>query len=162
MKGWAATSASSLKATTALHSGSGRPKFAHTCQGSTRSIPMYFLSVFSRGIALVERVPYADFAEAIAACGEYYEPRFGGSTLSFDSDVRGKKFLRAFASLTRPEDLDDKAIQIVRDMASRNSNAFLYSKSYRFLVESEAGVAECERLRAEEAAEDAQDDDGSR
>lgn len=118
---------------------------------------MYFLSVFSRGVAIVERVPYTDFADAIAACGEYYEPRSVGAVLSFDSVVTGKRFMRAYSSLTRPDDLDNSAEERVRHRAAKDSNAFLYSASYTFLIESEAGVAEAEQRKDEDAAEDARD-----
>ena len=118
---------------------------------------MYFLSVFSRGTAIVERVPYTDFADAIAACGEYYEPRSRGAVLRFESIVTGKRFMRAYSSLTRPEDLEASADERLRHRAAKDSNAFLYSKSYNFLIESDAGVAEAERFNDEDAAEDARD-----
>lgn len=118
---------------------------------------MHFLSVFSADVAIVERVPYADFADAIAACGEYYEPQTRGAVLSFESIVTGKRFLRAYSSLTRPDDLNSSEDERVRHRAAKDSSAFLYSKSYTFLIESEAGVAEAERRKYEDAAEDARD-----
>jgi hypothetical protein len=117
---------------------------------------MYFLTVFSGGSVVAERVPYEDYSEAIAACGAYYEPRSPGAVLQFSSVVVGKKFLRSYASLTRVEDLpkDVERSDPRRWRAAKDGNAFLFDNSYHFLVESEAGVEHENQTRVEDDEED--------
>ena len=120
---------------------------------------MYFLTICAAELAIVERAPYSDYSEAINACGEYYEVRFPGSVLEFCSVVSGKRFMRSHASLTRVEDLGDdvdrssgRGLRAVKD-----SNAFIYAKSYAFLIESDLGVQEADRCRDLDAKDEAED-----
>lgn len=114
---------------------------------------MYFLSVFQDQREIVVRRPFSDFAEAIAACGEYYEPRAVGAVLEFSVEVTGKIFRRAIAQLTRPEDVpSEQANSPVGWRAAKQSNAFRFDFSYTFLVESDAGIEQAEEwLRDKEA-----------
>ncbi|MDT0140831.1 hypothetical protein [Acidovorax sp. PRC11] len=112
---------------------------------------MYFLTVKAGDEIVRDRTPFADYSEALAACGEYYEPRAAGAVLNFTSVVTGKKFMRSYAHLTRLADLGE----VSRDspqavVAAKQSNAFSFSKSYAFLVESEDGVHEAERRARED------------
>jgi hypothetical protein len=129
---------------------------AATTLGKSSHTSTYFLTIESGDVPIVERVPFADYADAIDACSSYYEPNARGAVLTFSSEVRGKKFLRSYASLTRPEDLGvdpDRSSPRWR-RAAKDSIAFLYSKSYTFLIESEAGAADTDRLRHEDANDD--------
>ncbi len=113
---------------------------------------MYFLSVSANDELLRERVRFADYAEAVAACGEYYEPRVAGATLNFTTVVTGKKFMRSHAQLVRMADLGS---DVPRDSpravtAAKQSNAFTFARSYTFLIESEEGVREADRMAQEE------------
>lgn len=112
---------------------------------------MYHLTIKAGDEILRQRVPFADYAEAVAACGEFYEPRVSGAALNFTSVVTGKKFMRSYAQLIRVADL---GADVPRDSpqviaAAKQSNAFSFSKSCSFLIESDDGVREAER-RAEE------------
>lgn len=103
---------------------------------------MYFLTIKAGNEVLRDRAPFTDYADALAARGEYYEPRAVGAALNFTSIVTGKKFMRSYAQLTR---LADLAADVPRDSpqavaAAKQSNAFSFSKSYAFLVESAEGV----------------------
>jgi hypothetical protein len=113
---------------------------------------MYFLTVRAGDSVLCDRVPYADYAAAIEACGAYYEPKARGAVMNFTSEAVGKKFMRAYAQLVRLEDLapDVPRGSPRHDMATKQGNAFAFTKSYTFLIESEAGVEEAERLKREE------------
>ena len=113
---------------------------------------MYFLTVKSNDEILLEREPFTDYAEAVAACGKYYEPRFAGSVLSFTTDVSGKQFLRSYAQLTCIDDLGE---DVPRDSprwiaAAKQSNAFTFAKSYVLLIESEEAIREAERMARED------------
>ena len=113
---------------------------------------MYFLTVMAGDEMLLERVSFADYAEAVAACGEFYEPRAAGAALNFTTVVMGKKFMRSHAQLTQMADLGDN---VPRDSpraiaAAKQSNAFSFSKSCAFLIESEDGVREAERMARED------------
>jgi len=114
---------------------------------------MYFLSVY-RGPALEEliecRRQFRDFAEAVAACGEYYEPRAQGAVLEFTAAVTGKVLRRANAQLMRPEDVPHDAPDARRWSAAKQSNAFRYGHSYHFTVETEAGIEQAEQWRRED------------
>lgn len=116
---------------------------------------MYFLTIAAKNSSICERVPYSDFGEAILACGNYYQPRFPGSVLDFTSEVVGKKFARAYAQLTLLEDLppDTPRDSPQGIKALKQGNAFIFEKSYTFLIESEAGVKEADRFRAEDNEE---------
>lgn len=133
---------------------------SNTGSDSRRDKPtMYFLTIEVEGAAIVKRAPFDDYAQAIEACGEYYEPRFPGSVLTFSTVVVGKKFMRAYASLTR---LDDLAEAVDRsspqaDRAVKDGNAFIYPKSCRCLIESELGVLDLESMRDEDAKEAAEE-----
>ena len=117
---------------------------------------MYFLTVFSGDEKIRNRIPYVDYAEAIAACGDYYEPKALGAQLLFTSVVMQKKFMRAYATLTHISELDDNATDEARAYAIiKQSNAFDFLKSYDFLIESEAGVLQS----AEWAKEDEEDEE---
>ncbi|MBQ0936959.1 hypothetical protein KAK11_16650 [Ideonella paludis] len=112
---------------------------------------MYFLTIKAGNEVLRDRAPFTDYADALAACGEYYEPRAVGAALNFTSIVTGKKFMRSYAQLTRLADLAD----VPRDSpqavaAAKQSNAFSFSKSYAFLVESAEGVQEAEKWARED------------
>lgn len=100
----------------------------------------YFLSIFSGEEVLRDQEPFADFAEAIAACGEYYEPRARGSVLNFTSIMTGKQFMRSYAQLVRIDDLaSDVAPGSSQALAAiKQDNAFSFARSYHFLIESEA------------------------
>jgi len=112
---------------------------------------MYFLSVFQGQREIVVRRPFADFADAIAACGDYYEPRALGAVLEFNVQVSGKIFRRATAQLTRPEDVaPEKSNSPVAWRAAKQSNAFRFDHSYRFLVESDAGIEQAERWQRDD------------
>jgi len=131
----------------------------HRFRFKTRQPAMYFLTIEVEGTAIVERAPFDDYAQAIEACGGYYEPRFPGSALTFSTVVVGKKFMRAYASLTRLEDLgeavDRSSPQAHR--AVKDGNAFIYPKSCHFLIESELGVLDLDRMRDEDAKEAAEE-----
>jgi hypothetical protein len=113
---------------------------------------MYHLSVKANGEMLRKRVPYADYAEAVAACGEYYEPRAPGSVLSFTSVVTRKRFMRSYAQLIRMEDLgSDVPGDSPQSIAAVKQNtAFSFSRSYVFLIESDDGVREAEQWARED------------
>lgn len=112
---------------------------------------MYFLTVKAGGEIVRDRAPFVDYAEALAACGEYYEPRAAGAALNFTSVVTGKKFMRSYAHLTRLADLGDVSRDSPQAVAAAKlSNAFSFSKSYAFLVESDDGVREAERRARED------------
>lgn len=106
-----------------------------------RSQMKYFLSVFSGEEVLREQEEFADFAEAVAACGEYYEPRAEGSVLNFTTVVTGKRFMRSYAQLVRIDDLpSDVAPGSPQSLAAiKQDNAFSFTRSYHFLIESQAG-----------------------
>jgi len=115
---------------------------------------MYFLSVFQNQREIARRRPFSDFAEAIAACGEYYEPRAAGAVLQFSVQVTGKIFRRATAQLTRPEDVPaEQANSPVAWRAAKQSNAFRFEYSYAFLVESDAGIEQAEQWLRDEKAD---------
>jgi len=116
---------------------------------------MYLLTVFSNDVKIRERVPYSDFFDAISACGEYYEPRAAGAVLSFTSEVIGKRFMRAYAQLLRMEDVPDgtpgdspRAV-----LAKKQGIAFDFARSYTFLIESELGSQEADRIKHEDGDE---------
>lgn len=111
---------------------------------------MYFLTVKAGNEILHDRTPFADYSEALAACGEFYEAKANGAALNFTSVVTGKKFMRTFAQLTRMADLGDVPRDSPQAIAAvKQSNAFTFAKSYAFLVESDEGIHEAE-LRAHE------------
>ncbi|WP_432731289.1 hypothetical protein [Variovorax sp. W6] len=112
----------------------------------------YFLSVFSGEEVLREQEEFADFAEAIAACGEYYEPRARGSVLNFTTVVTGKQFMRSYAQLVRIDDLpSDVAPGSPQSLAAiKQDNAFSFARSYHFLIESEAGLEQAAQWQREE------------
>jgi hypothetical protein len=115
---------------------------------------MYFLSVFQDQREIVMRRPFSDFAEAIAACGDYYEPRAAGASLQFSVEVTGKIFRRATAQLTRPEDVpSEQANSPMAWRAAKQSNAFRFDYSYHFLVESDAGIEQAEQWLCDEEAD---------
>lgn len=112
---------------------------------------MYFLTIKSGEDILCNRVPFADYADAIAACGDYYDPRTAGATLNFTSVVVAKKFLRSYASLTRLEDLRDTPRGSPQAIAAvKQDNAFVFKNSYVFLIESDEGVREAQRRERED------------
>lgn len=114
---------------------------------------MYFLTIRAGNEILKDRAEFADYADALAACGEYYEPRFAGSTLNFTSVVIGKRFLRSHAQLVRMEDLSGNvpldSPQAIA--AAKHSNAFSFDRSYAFLIESEEGAREADRIAREDS-----------
>lgn len=116
---------------------------------------MYFLTIRADESVLCDRVPYPDYSDAIEACGEYYEPKARGAVMNFTSEVVGKKFVRAYAQLVRLEDLspDVQRASPRSIMVTKQNNAFTFSRSYTFLIESELGVQEAERLKREDEAE---------
>jgi len=115
---------------------------------------MYFLSVFQDKREIVARRPFADFADAVAACGDYYEPRTLGAVLEFNVQVTGKIFRRATAQLARPEDVPfEYADSPVAWRAAKQSNAFRFDHSYHFLVESEAGIEQTEQWQRDDEAD---------
>lgn len=133
----------------------------NTLDGSKFSCPknsaeMYYLTICAGDELLEERVKYQDYADAIAACGQYYEPRSAGSVLSFTSEVRGKKFMRSYAQLSRLEDLGESVGRLSPQglRAVKSDNAFVYAKSYTFLIESELGARETDWFLEEDAKED--------
>lgn len=112
---------------------------------------MYFLTIKSGKDILCNRVQFADYADAMAACGAYYDPRYAGSTLNFTSVVVGKKFLRSYASLTKLEDLRDVPRNSPQAIAAaKQDNAFVFANSYVFLIESDEGVREAQRRERED------------
>lgn len=112
---------------------------------------MYFLTIKSGEEILCNGVPFPDYADAIAACGAYYDPRYAGSTLNFTSVVVGKKFLRAYASLTKLEDLRDVPRNSPQAIAAaKQDNAFLFAKSYFFLIETYEGMREAQQRERED------------
>jgi len=117
---------------------------------------MYYLTIYADNDLVEERVAYQDYAEAIAACGNFYEPRFARSVLTFSSEVIGKTFMRSYAQLNRLEDLgedvDRSSPQALR--AVKHGNAFVYSRSYRFLIESELGAQEADQMREEDSRDE--------
>jgi hypothetical protein len=116
---------------------------------------MYLLTIRAGDEILCERVPYADYAEALAACGEFYEPKAAGAALHFTSVVTQKKFMRSYASLTRMEDLSGVPRSSPQAVAAaKQSNAFSFSRSYKFLIESDDGVQEAERRAREDKEEE--------
>jgi hypothetical protein len=112
---------------------------------------MYFLTVRAGGEIVRERIPYADYAEAVAACGEFYEPKVAGAVLNFTSVVKGKKFMRSHAQLTRMADLKGVPRNSPQAIAAaKHSNAFSFTKSYTFLIQSEDGVRDAEHRARED------------
>lgn len=112
---------------------------------------MYFLTVLEDQRVVVLKRPYADFADAVAACGDYYEPRAVGAVLEFNVEVTSKIFRRATAQLTRPEDVSQEhANSPVAWRAAKQSNAFQFDSSYSFLVESEAGIEQAAQWQRED------------
>lgn len=111
---------------------------------------MYFLTVIQSNVEIIRRRPFDDFAEAVAACGVYYELRAKGARLQFNVEA-GKVFLRAYAALTRPQDVaGEHANSPVAWRAAKQSNAFFHEHSYRFLIESKAGIEEAEQYQRED------------
>ena len=120
---------------------------------------MYFLTIQIGDSVIVERRPYGDYSDAIAACAEHYEPRFPGSVLKFSCEVIGKKFMRSYASLTRLEDLGEDVDRSAGQgfKAVKDGNAFVYPKTCTFLIESELGARETDQFRDVDAKEDAEE-----
>ena len=113
---------------------------------------MYYLSVKADGEFVSRRIPYPDYGDALAALGEYYEPKAAGSVLSLTTEVTRKRFMRSYAYLMRMEDLGaDVPEGSPRSIAAIKQNtAFSFSKSYLFLIESEEGVSESDRIARED------------
>ena len=108
----------------------------------------YHLTVHADGAPLVTREPFDDYARAIGFVSRYYRPRSGRSVLTFDTEVIDGKFARAYKALNVPEALDrtDPDFAALYHIAAKNSNAFDYDRSYRFLVESDFGIDQAERV----------------
>ncbi|OWQ43761.1 hypothetical protein CDL60_28540 [Roseateles noduli] len=108
---------------------------------------IYFLTIKSGDEVLQDRTPFADYAEAIAACGEFYEPKTAGASLEFISVVKGKRFMRSYSHLTRLEDLGEVPAGTQQAIvATKQGNAFKFLKSYTFFIESEEGIADLEKF----------------
>jgi hypothetical protein len=127
----------------------------YTEQGETStSARMYYVTVTRNGSNLMLRAPYADYAEAIEACSRFYRPRVAGSraTLTFQCEVINGVFARSYASLRRPEDVDtgDRDYASLRHYSVKHSCAFEYDASYRFCIESDFGIADVEKMLAED------------
>lgn len=105
---------------------------------------MYFLTIIEGNTPLMEQVPFADFSEAISACGSYYEPRTAGAVLEFTAVVVKNTFMRAYAELLRAEDLPPtiEANSPRHWKATRDGNAFKFAHSYIFLIATQAGIDE--------------------
>jgi hypothetical protein len=107
----------------------------------------YHVTVLADGAPLAVRETFDDYARAIGFVSRYYRPTSGRSVLTFDTEVIEGRFARAHVALNRPEALDERDPEFARlyPVAAVHSNAFAYDRSYRFLVESDFGIAESER-----------------
>ncbi|TDS84996.1 hypothetical protein [Comamonas sp. JUb58] len=111
---------------------------------------MYFLTITGGDEMLCERTPFHDYAEAVAACGEFYEPKAPGAVLNFTSVVVRKKFVRSYTHLTLLADLGDVPHDSPEAfLAAKQSNAFSFSRSYVFVIESSEGVREADERASE-------------
>lgn len=118
---------------------------------------MYYLSVKSDdGQLLVDRDPFDDYGEAMAALDRFIRPRPGRAVLTFTTELINGQFARSFAQLRRPEDLDPEhpMFETLWRTAAKQDNAYTYERGYRFVIESEYGAAETDRIRADLDADD--------
>lgn len=119
---------------------------------------VYFLTVKNTdsGQRLVEREPFEDYGEAMRALSSYLRPRNPRSVLVFSTELINGEFARTFMQVRRPEDLDpkDPLSKQLRPLASKQANAYDYDCDYLFIIESEYGAAEADRIRANIDADD--------
>ena len=111
---------------------------------------MYFVTVVKNGEAIVEKKEFSDYAQAIAYTSEFYQPKFGRVVLSFTTEVINGHFARSFATLTRPEDVQEKGAFFKEkyEVAAKQDTSFFYSGSYLFVIESMFGIRDAEAIRA--------------
>lgn len=110
----------------------------------------YFLTVEKAGEELFSRKPFNDYSEALEACSSFCIPRSPRAVLTFVTETVNGNFARSYAEINRPEDIDpNDEIQRARyAAAARLSNAFDYTDSYFFLVESDFGIEDINLIKA--------------
>lgn len=117
---------------------------------------IYYLTVAKNREVIVSRLPFDDYSAAIEFISRYYHPRVPGSraTLTFATEIINGLFARSFGSLTACADVEDNATDEEYDEAAKQDVAFVYDGSYRFLIETDVGIRDRERmLRAEDEDE---------
>lgn len=101
---------------------------------------MYYLTVTKDSVEIVRRQPFTDYAAAVAFLSRYFQPKVAGSraTLPLMTEVVNGVFARSYGSLTRPESItaNDPARDVRYHEAAKQSVAFSYDGSYKFLIES--------------------------
>lgn len=106
----------------------------------------YYVTVDEDGKEIVRRESFDDFYVAMGFFSRYYRPRSKRSVLGFTTEVINGEFFRAYVTLWIPESLDqaDSHFHQRDAIATKQSNAFEYSHTYFFLVESELGAKEAD------------------
>ena len=112
---------------------------------------MYYLTVTRDDKDVLRRHPFADYSEAVAGASQFYKPKAGRSTLTFSTEVINGLFARSYATLERPEALDENKpfFEARYHHAVKHDNAFSFDASYFFLIESDFGVSDAEAMREE-------------
>jgi hypothetical protein len=111
---------------------------------------MYYLSVTKNNVEIVRRQVFTDYAAAIEFLSRYYRPSVPGSraTLPLVTEIVNGVFARSYGLLTRPESIypSDPASDFRYHDAAKQSVAFSYDGSYKFLIESEFGIQDTDSL----------------
>jgi hypothetical protein len=107
---------------------------------------IYYLTIEKNSKELYLRKPFKDYSSALEECAKFYVPKAGRSLLAFTTETINGKFARTYAELNRPEhiDLKDTVSKIRYEAAVKQANAFEYTDSYFFLIESEVGVKDAD------------------
>ena len=102
---------------------------------------MYFLTVRRDGRDEVFRKPFEDYSDALEFLMAYYRPRSSRSVLTFSTEVINGAFARSYLSLNLPEGVvDGPGARERYALAVKHQNAYEYSSSYFFLIESQVGI----------------------
>ncbi len=114
---------------------------------------MYYLTVFENDEEIIWRKEFNDYSKAILYLQQYYKPRNEESNaiLEFTTVTINGEFASSYTELMRYVDVPKPEVFSKRQQdetpeerryvqAVKNSNSFLYDKSYHFLIQSERGI----------------------
>ncbi|MCA9663517.1 MAG: hypothetical protein KC486_34625 [Myxococcales bacterium] len=120
---------------------------------------MYFLSVWaSDGERLASDEPFESYDEAMASLSRFIRPKGTRAVLSFTTELINGVFARTYAQVRRPEEVEalprQRRLEGMLHRAIKQHNAYDYDRGYLFVIESEYGKTESDRVRANADADE--------